>query len=705
MQKIIEGIASLPAVLKEISIGKLFLVTDSSYPFLSIKETIEALDVSEKVMFSDFTPNPLFEQVRVGIDLFRSSGCEAILAVGGGSAIDVAKCIKLAVIAEEGENALIPPLVLQRLPVDGSRIPFIAIPTTAGTGSESTHNAVMYYEGAKQTVTNDAILPDYAILEPSVLQTLPLYQKKCTMMDALCQGIESWWSVNSTEESKGYSRKAVELIIRNWKSYIFDNDPEAARQIMIAANYGGRAINLAQTTAAHAMSYKITSMYKLPHGHAVAVCLPEIWEYMLAHLEKCVDPRGGRYLSEVFGVISTSMGETSPEGAIRAFREMMEVMDLRNPVTDPGKRSGELDILSRSVNPIRLKNNPVGLDEETIFALYDSIIHSEGDPLISVIVPVFNVENYVEKCLESIREQTYRNLEIIVVDDGSSDGTAQICDMIAKEDPRIRVIHTPNSGVVNARNLGLDTAQGKYIGCVDGDDYLNPKTYEYLYKQVTLDADVSACCLVGVSEGNDSLMWPDYQGDGRLMKEDEILPRSVYDFDFISVAHKLYNKKVLSEIRFQEFRPEDADFNYRVFRNGVILNYSLFPGYAVRDRKSSTMRKEPISYALMSRYSHCFFYCKYHRGYSTEESRAAALNRLFMQIVKTRWDYYSTEYRAQAFETSIKMRNMLIDEYKTNSCVSSGSRLLTGLLFRSRLLYSTSIRMKGLFKGVIKKLS
>ena len=298
MQKIIEGIASLSELLKGIGVGKLFLVTDSSYPFLSIRATIEALEVPEKVMFSDFTPNPLFEQVCRGIELYRSSGCGAILAVGGGSAIDVAKCIKLAVIAEEGAKALVPPLVLQRLAVDGSGIPFIAIPTTAGTGSESTHNAVMYYEGAKQTVTNDAVLPDYAILEPSVLQTLPLYQKKCTMMDALCQGIESWWSVNSTDESRGYSRKAVELIMRNWKDYIFDNDPAAGSQVMVAANYGGRAINLAQTTAAHAMSYKITSMYGLPHGHAVAVCLPEIWEYMLSHPGKCVDPRGERYLSE-----------------------------------------------------------------------------------------------------------------------------------------------------------------------------------------------------------------------------------------------------------------------------------------------------------------------------------------------------------------------------------------------------------------------
>ena len=96
----------------------------------------------------------------------------------------------------------------------------------------------MYYEDSKQTVTHDSILPDYALLEPSVLKTLPLYQKKCTMMDALCQGIESWWSVNSTEESYEYSRKTIELIMKNWESYIFENDSDAAEKIMLGANYG-----------------------------------------------------------------------------------------------------------------------------------------------------------------------------------------------------------------------------------------------------------------------------------------------------------------------------------------------------------------------------------------------------------------------------------------------------------------------------------
>ena len=164
MQQIINGIDNLPTLLREVGCRKLFLVIDSSYPFLNIKDTVESLPVVEKVKFSDFTPNPLYEQVCKGIELLKSTACDTILAVGGGSAIDVAKCIKLAVLAEEGSAAIIPPLVSQRLPIDGTQIPFIAIPTTAGTGSESTHNAVMYYEGAKQTVTNDGILPDFAVV-------------------------------------------------------------------------------------------------------------------------------------------------------------------------------------------------------------------------------------------------------------------------------------------------------------------------------------------------------------------------------------------------------------------------------------------------------------------------------------------------------------------------------------------------------------
>lgn len=362
MQKIYKGIENLGEALE--GSAKVLIVCDSSFPFLSIKEDIEHMDVPH-VVFDQFTPNPLYEDVCKGVDLFQINKCDTVLAVGGGSSLDVAKCIKLYCQMDKDK------LYLEQEYKD-TGVKLIAIPTTAGTGSESTRYAVIYYDGKKQSVTHDSIIPDVAILEPKVLKTLPLYQKKCTMMDALCQGIESWWSVNSTDESKKLSKEAVETIIKWWREYIFKNTDVSAEQIMLAANLAGQAICITQTTAAHAFSYKITSLYKLPHGHAVAVGLPEIWEYMVNHLDKCIDDRGQEYLTGTFTKIAMAMGCGTDIEAIAKFRQMMVEMDMKNPLAV--NKVEELESLSTSVNPVRLKNNPVALNEETIRVLYNIIL-------------------------------------------------------------------------------------------------------------------------------------------------------------------------------------------------------------------------------------------------------------------------------------------------------------------------------------------
>ena len=118
----------------------------------------------------------------------------------------------------------------------------------------------------------------------------------------------------------------------------------------------------------------------------------------------------------------------------------------------------------------------------------------EDLPLISVIVPVYNVELYIRKCIESILSQTYRNLEIILVDDGSKDRCGEICDEYALKDNRIRVIHKENGGLSDARNVGIDASRGEYIGFVDSDDWIVPDMYEYLYRGlIENNADISVC--------------------------------------------------------------------------------------------------------------------------------------------------------------------------------------------------------------------
>lgn len=106
------------------------------------------------------------------------------------------------------------------------------------------------------------------------------------------------------------------------------------------------------------------------------------------------------------------------------------------------------------------------------------------DSLISIIVPIFNVENYLAECIESIQKQTYKNLEIILIDDGSTDQSGEICEHYARNDRRIMVIHQKNNGVVAARKCGLKRARGRYIGFVDGDDYINLDMYERLIQDI-----------------------------------------------------------------------------------------------------------------------------------------------------------------------------------------------------------------------------
>ncbi len=342
--------------IKDILHGKKFLlVHDIAYEFLQIKDFFTEFPHIE---FSEFTPNPLYEQVCKGIEIFNSESCELIVAVGGGSTIDIAKCIKLYCKMDNSINYL-------KQELCDSDIPLIAIPTTAGTGSESSRHAVIYYQGEKQSISHIDILPNYVVLEPSVLKTLPVYQKKCTMMDALSQAIESWWSINSTYESIEYSKKAIQLIKDNWEKYIFENADLSAKKVMEAANLSGRAINITSTTAAHAMSYKITSMYKLPHGHAVAICLPEVWKYMVNNIDNCIDARGEEYLRKTLNQIAEIVD-------VEYYKVMLKKMEIQYPIFID--KNVELNILVNSVNPIRLKNNPVKLNIDILREMYERII-------------------------------------------------------------------------------------------------------------------------------------------------------------------------------------------------------------------------------------------------------------------------------------------------------------------------------------------
>ncbi len=343
-------------ILKDIlKNSKPLIVSNSLFKNSKLKKILDELHI-EYVLFDKYSSNPKYEELLLGLDAFKNNNCNFVISYGGGSAIDVAKCIKLYALAD-GD--------FFNKPIDKNLICHLAIPATAGTGSESTRFAVIYKEGIKYSITHDSIVPDMVILDYELLKTLPIYQKKSTMLDALCQAIESYWSVNSTDESKKYAKTAIKLILSNMFKYL-DNEENAMKNIMIASNLAGKAINISQTTAAHAMSYKITSLFGTSHGHAVALCLPYIWEYMINNIDKCIDPRGSDYIVNIMNDLSQIFECPNSNEAINKLKNIIVKLNLDIPAIT----EDELSILTNSVNEQRLNNNPIKLDKENISKIY-----------------------------------------------------------------------------------------------------------------------------------------------------------------------------------------------------------------------------------------------------------------------------------------------------------------------------------------------
>ena len=170
---------------------------------------------------------------------------------------------------------------------------------------------------------------------------------------------------------------------------------------------------------------------------------------------------------------------------------------------------------------------------------------------ISVIVPVYNVEQYLERCVDSIINQTYTNLEIILVNDGSTDNSGKLCDELAKKDERIRVIHKENGGLSDARNRGIDEAESDLVGFIDSDDYIDNDMYEVLLRNLNdTDADLSMCALYDVYNNT-----PEEQVTNKEIWElsSEQAIKMVMEAKILSVTavNKLYRKSLFSNLKFE----------------------------------------------------------------------------------------------------------------------------------------------------------
>lgn len=221
------------------------------------------------------------------------------------------------------------------------------------------------------------------------------------------------------------------------------------------------------------------------------------------------------------------------------------------------------------------------------------------EELISIIIPVYNVEQYLEKCIDSLISQTYNNIEILLIDDGSTDNSPKICDEYSKKDSRVRVIHKANGGAASARNVGVAESKGSIIAFVDSDDYVDPDTY---FKSYALMKETQSDIVIYgryVEYGNIQIIKADAKQDIIDNKEAIIRLNSDSSFD-MAVWDKIYRKEVIENIKFPEgITAEDCFVTCRYLYNAKKIAILPEAKYHYIQRKSSVSKGKRIRYDII----------------------------------------------------------------------------------------------------------
>lgn len=350
MQHVVRGRASLnganiAALMEALSMQRPLLVCGKRMAQRFEERVGMALPV-----FSGYHPNPDLADCEAGAALYRKAGCDGLISLGGGSAMDTAKAVKALLLTGDMDAVR-----RSELPTD-TWLPHIAIPGTAGTGAEATPIAVVYVNDEKLSLDHPALLPEAVVLDGSLLDTLPDYHRKACAMDALAQGIESYWAKKATPESRVHAEKAIRGVLANLTAYL-TGDPDAQDALLTAAYESGCAIRISRTTAAHAMSYQLTKRLGYAHGHACMLTLPCLWVHL--HL--------GGQASGTLTELAKTMGLPDPALAPGLLTGLLAATDML-PAALPDDDA--LDALAASVNTQRLGNHPEALTAEELRKVY-----------------------------------------------------------------------------------------------------------------------------------------------------------------------------------------------------------------------------------------------------------------------------------------------------------------------------------------------
>ncbi|WP_253160396.1 phosphonoacetaldehyde reductase [Stieleria tagensis] len=306
--------------------------------------------------FTDFELNPKLADVQRGIAQYNDHAADFVIALGGGTAMDLGKLI--GALARQPNPAR--EIVTGKAPLLPTENRLLAIPTTAGTGSEATHFAVVYVDHQKFSLADESLLPNEAIIDPTLTHSLPPPITAATGLDAFCQAIESIWAAGASEDSVRDATESLRHSLAHLVNGVRSPTPESRLAMCRASYLAGRAINVSKTTAPHALSYALTSDYGIPHGFAVAMTLgPMLLFNSQVSESDCADPRGVQHVRKRIDLIVELLGAHDVEHAREIIARILAEIGCPANLSAAGINDiAKIQRLVGSVNAQRMSNNP-----------------------------------------------------------------------------------------------------------------------------------------------------------------------------------------------------------------------------------------------------------------------------------------------------------------------------------------------------------
>ena len=310
--------------------------------------------------------------------------------------------------------------------------------------------------------------------------------------------------------------------------------------------------------------------------------------------------------------------------------------------------------------------------------------------LISIIIPVYNVEPYLPYCLDSIAIQTYTNFEAIMVDDGSTDSCGTICDNYCKQDNRFKVIHQKNQGLSQARNTGLSNIRGEYVCFIDSDDYIHSQFLETLYSAIKHTG-----CEIAMVNG---IITDKYTRTKRinvkppkLLSQEELIRNmflvSSKNLFFLVIWNKLFTKNIIKGLSFKNTISEDGEFNLQVYLRVpqiAFVKNNLY--YYVQHNNSLTHNCYKSKRCVDEIQSYNLFF--QHLTKDCTQYRSYALEKFFKQILNIRYNARDTEFKKYSEIEINKAKNLYLKEFKSNTFISRKMKIVILTFLRFPFLYS-----------------